>query len=239
MGDLKDQRAKGHVFMPPDDSSPTSTRRGSGQQRSFWRELPVLVIVALVLAALLRAFVIQTFWIPSSSMEKTLHGCTGCTNDRVLVNRVVYRLHQPRPGDIVVFTAPAGWDVDGDASASGNFLTRLLNRPFGISNRPTLVKRVIAVGGQTVSCCDRRGDVVVDGHALHEPYVYTSGVDPKKRFGPVKVPRGDLWVMGDHRNVSADSRWHADAPSHGMVPERDVVGKVFAIMWPVNRWRLF
>lgn len=223
----------------PDPGGAAKTASGGG----FWRELGILVAIALVLALLIRAFVVQSFYIPSSSMERTLHGCPGCTPDRVLVNRFIYHFHDPKPGDVVVFSAPAGWEAGSDATSNGNVITRAIDGMgrhlgFGGSDRPTLVKRVIAVGGQTVQCCDAKGRVEINGVSQSEPYVYRDGPDPKRSFGPERVPKGDLWVMGDHRNVSADSRWHTDAPDHGFVPIKDVIGEAFSIYWPPSRWSI-
>lgn len=233
-----------------DDTTESFVDEASGSRQEkpkkkggFWRELPIMVAVAIVLAILLRTFVVESFFIPSSSMEKTLHGCPGCTADRVLVNRMVYRFHDPRPGNIVVFSAPDGWDVSGDATAGGGGVTAALDKVSqwlgggGSSDREKLVKRVIAVGGQSIRCCSADGRVVVDGKPIDEPYVFRDGPDPRRHFRTVHVPQGYLWVMGDHRNVSADSRWHRDAPDGGMVPVKDVVGEPFAIYWPVTRWR--
>jgi len=225
------------------DRAADERRTPRAKKSGFFRELPILVVVALVIAVLLRAFIVESFYIPSGSMEKTLHGCPGCTADRLMVNRMVYRFHPPRSGDIVVFSAPAGWSISGDeAGTGGSVLARTFDQLSqwvggGGSDRPKLVKRVIAVGGQTVRCCDRRGRVMVDGRPLDEPYVYTDGPDPRRRFRAVTVPDGYLWVMGDHRNVSADSRWHTHTPEGGMVPVGDVVGEPFAIYWPISRWR--
>lgn len=229
-------------FVDQADEPGDSEARKQKKKGGFWRELPIMVVVAVVLAILLRTFVVESFFIPSSSMEKTLHGCPGCTADRVLVNRMVYRFHDPRPGDIVVFSAPDGWNVSGDA-ASGGGITSALDKVSqwlgggGSSSREKLVKRVIAVGGQSVRCCSAGGHVVVDGKPLAEPYVYRDGPDPRRRFRTVHVPQGFLWVMGDHRNVSADSRWHRDAPQGGMVPVKNVVGEPFMIYWPISRWQ--
>ncbi|MEO3786936.1 signal peptidase I [Actinocorallia sp. B10E7] len=171
-------------------------------KKSFFRELPFLLVTAVVLALLIRTFVVQSFYIPSGSMEKTLHGCEDCTRDRVLVEKLGYHFGDPERGDIIVFHGTGDWP------------------------REDLIKRVIAVEGQTVECCDA-GRVTVDGKPLDEPYVYQ---DDHRSFGPVKVPEGMLWVMGDHRGGSADSR------DNGPVPVSSVVGQARVIIWPVPRW---
>ncbi|ROO90429.1 signal peptidase I [Actinocorallia herbida] len=170
--------------------------------RSFFKELPFLAVTAVVLALLIRTFVLQTFYIPSGSMERTLHGCEGCTRDRVIVEKVSYLVSDPDQGDIVVFHGTGNWPKED------------------------LIKRVIATAGQTVECCDD-GKVSVDGKAIDEPYLYQ---DDHRAFDKVTVPEGMLWVMGDHRSGSSDSR------DHGFVPVDSVVGHARMIIWPVTRW---
>lgn len=237
---------------------PTS-HRGTGRRKggksskgarrgSFWRELPVLLVVAFVLAILLKTFLIQAFFIPSASMEKTLHGCPGCSGDRVLVNKLVYRFHDPRPGDVVVFRGPNTWQPEVHVSEPSNPVSkffRAIAQAVGAAqpSEKDFVKRVIAVGGQTVSCCDAKGRVQVDGRSLDEPYIYQNSPQVNsttcglgRKFGPVTVPKGRLWVMGDHRSDSADSRCHVDDQYHGTVAVDEVIGKAFLRVWPPSRW---
>jgi signal peptidase I len=231
----------------PADSEPEPARTGSATQRpkhgSFWRELPVLLVIAIVLALLINTFLVKAFFIPSGSMERTLHGCPGCSGDRVLVNKFIYRFHDPRPGDIVVFKGPESWAPEIAFQQPTNPVAkavRAVASTFGVASpgEKDFVKRVIAVGGQTVKCCDEKtGRVVVDGRPLDEPYVYST--DPKfdeQPFGPVTVPAGHLWVMGDHRDESADSRAHVNDADQGTIPVDNVIGKAFVIIWPVDRW---
>jgi signal peptidase I len=248
-----------------DDESDAHGRHRSKKpkRKAPWWELPALVVGAIALAILLKSFVLQPFYIPSESMEKTLHGCQGCAGDRILVNKVIYDFRDPHPGDIVVFHAPQGWnDATGTAAPTNPFVRAA--RGFGqlIGFVPpdgeVLVKRVIATGGQTVRGIEDNGkDVVqISDHGaagpwrnLVEPYVYTGdGVDNMGAFGPVTVPKGRLWVMGDHRNDSLDSRYHCgpDAtnantancdPTTSTVPNGNVIGKAFVIAWPPSRWR--
>lgn len=238
-------------------------RKGKTRRKAPWWELPLLVAVAIVIAVLVKSFVIQPFYIPSESMEKTLHGCPGCKGDRILVNKPIYDLRDPHPGDIAVFHAPPGWDDEPPSVPPSNPVVRAI-RGFGqlVGFVPpdglVLVKRVIAVGGQTVKGVSLNGhdEIMISTHGaagpwrtLDEPYTYYSGDDSHAEFGPVTVPKGRLWVMGDHRNDSADSRFHcgndgtqgADGascdPKASTVPINEVIGKAVVIAWPPSRWR--
>lgn len=225
------------------ESTPDSGRpRG---KLPFWLEVPLLVAICLVLTFLIQTFVARVYLIPSGSMEHTLEGANG-VGDRILVDEMVYDFHDPRPGDVVVFGGPAGWvPVEYQVSATTDPVLHWL-RQFGASvglSRPDeydLVKRVIAVGGQTVYCCDAANRVVVNGRPLAEPYVYwepgRGGPAQQQRFGPVTVPRGYLWVMGDNRNDSDDSRFQNQGGIHGVVPVANVIGKARTIIWPPSRW---
>jgi signal peptidase I len=208
---------------------------------SFWRELPLLVVVAIVLTFVIQTFVARIYVIPSASMEQTLHGCDGCANDRVAVDKVTYRFGDPSPGDVVVFKGPQAWldnDEVGETQPSSNPLVRGFQDALSLvglaaPNEKDFVKRVIATGGQTVACCDASNRVLVDGKPITEPYLYYQpGLGTKQAtFDPVRVPDGQLWVMGDNRNNSADARFH------GPVPVSDVIGKVRVVVLPISRWR--
>jgi signal peptidase I len=214
--------AAGPRPAPPAGPAP---RRGA-----LWRELLVIVVTALVISSLVKGYAVQTFFIPSGSMEATLHGCPGCRGDRVLVNKFVYRTRDVRRGEVVVFRGTANWpDEEASPSAGGPLLAVLdgLGRVMGAP--PTgddFIKRVIAVGGDTVRCCDAKGRVSVNGVPLDEPYVYQND---RQTFGPVTVKPGELWVMGDHRGDSSDSR------AHGAIPAANVVGRAFTVIWPFSR----
>jgi signal peptidase I len=177
-------------------------------KRSFWIELPILVLVAILVAVVVRTFLIQTFYIPSESMENTL-----LINDRVLVNKVVYDMREPRRGEVVVFKPPANWNAG--------------------PNKDDYIKRVVGIGGDRVVCCDSQGRITVNGKPLTETYLFP-GDKPSETEFDVTVPKGRLWMMGDHRNESADSRVHQEF-NKGTIALSDVVGRAFVVFWPLNR----
>ncbi|MEU5959932.1 signal peptidase I [Micromonospora parva] len=184
---------------------------------SFWKELPILLGVAILVAVLVRAFVLQTFFIPSPSMENTLK-----IDDRVLVNKLVYDFRSPHRGEVIVFKAPTSW--------SGN--------PDG----EDFIKRVIGVPGDHVVCCDPEERLMINGKSLDEPYIFSmDGVrdKPADQEFDITVPEGRLWVMGDHRSASGDSLEHWQQSGQNIteatIPENDVVGRAFTVFWPVSR----
>jgi signal peptidase I len=189
--------------------------------------MALLLGIALFLAVLIKAFLMQAFYIPSASMHDTL-----VENDRILVQKVSYWGDGgPRRGDVVVFSDPGGWLGSLDAQPD-NPVARVLET-FGLY--PTgghLVKRVIGVGGDEVRCCDDQGRIVVNDLPLNENSYLASGEQPSTIEFDVKVRPGYIWVQGDNRSNSADSRVHLGDPGGGQVPADDVVGKVFAVVWP-------
>jgi signal peptidase I len=209
--------------------------RRTRKKRSFWREFPILVVIALLLAVVIKTFAIQAFFIPSGSMENTLE-----INDRVLVNKLVYDVRSIHRGDIVVFNGDGSWDP-GTVPTSTNFAVKFADgfaSMFGFGHPgDILIKRVIGLPGDHVACCDAKGRVTVNGVALTEgSYLYPGDVPSEIRFNIV-VPPGRLWVMGDHRFISDDSRDHLGDPGGGTVPESAVIGRAFVIIWPPSRWR--
>jgi signal peptidase I len=230
---------------PDEDPLLTQGRRRRRQRKKpLWKELVTLLAVALLLTFLIQNFLGRVYSIPSGSMEKTLHGCGGCTNDKVLVDKLSFAFTDPQPGDVVVFEGPDSWDDDYKGSASSNVFIGALQGVGALvglapPNERDFVKRVIAVGGQTVECCDKKMRVIVDGRPLDEPYIYWKNGKPNNRqkFDPVVVPQGTLWVMGDNRNNSADSRSQAGGGLNGVVPIDRVIGKARYVVLPPSRWQ--
>ena len=237
---------------------PSAARRTS----RVFRETFVILVCVLLTTWAVQTFVGRQYVIPSESMEQTLHGCQGCANDRIVIDKIVYRFSAPKPGDVVVFKAPtSSWNRGWRSPRSSNAVIRGVQDAlswFGFAppDENNLVKRVVAVGGQRVECHsgDRKG-VQVNGAPLVEPYVDTelqkqnaqarpgdllTGTGEANAcygpdFGPITVPDGMLWVMGDNRGYSADSRFHRDDELGGMVPVSDVRGKVRFIIYPLSR----
>ncbi|GAA1945235.1 signal peptidase I [Amycolatopsis minnesotensis] len=230
---------------PDEQARPRSGRRRKAKkQRSFWVELPILIVIALVLAFVFQQFFAKVYTIPSGSMESTLHGCTGCYGDKILVDKIVYDFTEPTPGEVVVFKGPQPWlKNDMLPEPSSNAFVRFLHTvgsAFGLAppDERDFVKRVIATAGQTVQCCDAKNRVVVDGKALDEPYLHWES--PSKQyqqdFPPRTVPPNSLFVLGDNRNNSCDSRCQGDKMLGGMVPVDNVIGKARIIVLPPGRW---
>jgi signal peptidase I len=196
--------------------------------------------VALLLTFLIQTFLAKVYVIPSGSMETTLHGCTNCKNDRVLVDKITYRFSAPERGDVVVFRGPDSWSSEVTVEPPSNWVVgglQQLGSLIGIAppDEKDFVKRVIGVGGDVVQCCDSRNRVMVNGQPIDEPYVYylpEAGPPRQDPFGPVTVPAGELWMMGDSRNNSSDSR----VPGHGAIPVANVIGKARLIVLPVGRF---
>jgi signal peptidase I len=194
----------------------------------LWQEVLVLLVMALGLAIVIKTFFVQAFYIPSGSMNDTL-----VKNDRILVEKMSYWFGDVQRGDVVVFDDPGGWLTPEESTHASNPVTRALEFVGLYPAGGHLVKRVIGVGGDHVACCTK-GLITVNGVPLHEQSYLGPGDQPSREKFSVNIPPGHLWVMGDNRDNSADSRAHLGSPGGGFVPENDVVGKVFVVVWPLS-----
>lgn len=235
---------------------------GKGKSGSLLREIAIIVGCVLLLTWVLQTFIGRQYVIPSESMEPTLIGCNGCTNDRIVIDKLVYRFSDPEPGDVVVFKGPTeSWNGSWLSPRSTNpvvhrFQDALSWFGFAPPDENNLVKRIIATGGQTIECRNDEGvGVKVDGRPLREPYIdmalqeetveaFGPGVAGPgdsvpsclgPDFGPITVPEGNVWVMGDNRLNSQDSRYHVEDEFQGTVPVDDIRGKVRFIIYPFSR----
>ncbi|MDG4865133.1 signal peptidase I [Streptomyces sp. T-3] len=220
----------------PSGSSDDSEQTGGSRHRSFWKELPLLIGIALILALLIKTFLVQAFSIPSDSMQNTLQ-----RGDRVLVDKLTpWFGSKPERGEVVVFHDPGGW-LQGEPAPNPNAVQKALSF-IGLmpsAEEKDLIKRVIGVAGDTVEC-KGTGPVRVNGKALNEPYVFPGNTACSDDNGggqfKVTVPANKIWVMGDHRQNSSDSRYHQTNPGGGFVPVDNVVGRAVVKAWPINRW---
>jgi len=191
------------------------------KHRPFWRELPILILIALVVAVIIKTFLVQAFYIPSASMEDTL-----LINDRVMVNKLAYSLGDIERGHIIVFDDPRLLDSGSTESVPARVF-RNLAESVGISTpQSEFIKRVIALPGDTIEISDNQ--VIVNGVAIDEPYLHADVRMPP--FVEETIPSDHVFVMGDNRNVSQDSR------VFGPIPIEDVVGRAFVLIWPPSRW---
>jgi signal peptidase I len=209
------------------------------KEMPLWQELPLLLVVAFCLAVLIRTFLVQAFFIPSGSMENTL-----LVGDRVLVNKVVYDMRDPLRGEVVVFRGTDNWAPEVLEPVSQTFSAKLGRTigdlvGFARPGEKDFIKRVIALPGDKVACCDAEGRITVNGKSIDEPYVEDNSdleapPNPQecrsRRFDEVTIQPGNMWVMGDHRAVSQDAR------CQGQVPIANIIGRAFVIVWPKDRF---
>ncbi|MFV8380431.1 signal peptidase I [Corynebacterium hindlerae] len=220
------------------------------KETPWYIEIPLVVIVTFVIIATVQTFIGRLYVIPSQSMEPTLHGCPGCTGDRIYVDKIAYKLGDPEPGDVVVFKAPESWHGGYRTQQSGGVLSGLqkLGSYVGLTSTDgnDMVKRIVATGGQVVECQAGDEGVKVDGKVIDSSYQLqplTYPVNPETGseacggdyFGPIQVPANNYFMMGDNRTNSADSRYHLGDQYQGTVPRGLIIGKVQAIVLPFNR----
>ncbi|MET4223262.1 signal peptidase I [Oerskovia enterophila] len=207
--------------------------RRAPRRPSLVRETAIILVSALVLSWLIKSFLVQAFFIPSASMEDTL-----VEGDRVMVSRLVPDAFDVHRGDVVVFKDPGSWlppYVAPDRGPVGNAVTSAMTF-VGLLPQDTgehLIKRVIGLPGDTVVCCDAQGRVSVNGQPIDETYIKPGSVPSQDPFDTV-VPEGMLFVMGDNRQHSADSRYNTGKPGGGFVPINNVVGTAFVKVWPLS-----
>lgn len=198
---------------------------------SLLKELPVLVVVALVVSLLIKTFVVQFFYIPSGSMENTLQ-----IKDRVAVNKVPFISKSINRGDVVVFRDPNNWLPEIVDYGTNKYVAKAKSALVAVGVLPNpakqyLVKRVIGVAGDHIVCCTKNEKLSINGVEVIEPYIYAGNKPSEMKFD-VTVPAGKIWVMGDHRGASADSRYHQEDINKGFVPLSRVTGRVVAVIWP-------
>ncbi|MFI8190402.1 signal peptidase I [Streptomyces sp. NPDC085946] len=252
-------KPRGAPASPAENLLPTGARRAGGpaagrtraerrrlqrkvkrkRRRSAVKEIPLLIGVAVLIALVLKTFLVQAFVIPSGSMEQTIQ-----IGDRVLVDKLTpWFGSKPQRGDVVVFKDPGGWLNDEQTTVKKEDPVVVKQVKEGLTfigllpsdDEKDLIKRVVGVGGDQVKCCDAQGRVTVNGVPLQEDYLYPGNAPSTTPF-EVTVPRGRLWVMGDHRSNSADSRVHQNTEYGGTVSEDEVVGRAMFIAWPLNHW---
>lgn len=222
--------------VDPDGEVDGAEEPAERKHRSLWRELPVLVLVALLLAFLIKSFLVQAFYIPSESMENTL-----LVGDRVLVNKLAYRFGEIQRGDVIVFDGRDSFEpLNRQTIDERGPVTRFLGQvasSFGLGpgSENDYIKRVIGVGGDNVVCCDDANRITVNGDPIDpEDYLFP-GDEPSATPFDITVPADRVWVMGDHRSRSEDSRAHIGRPGGGTVAADRVIGRAFVKVWPLNR----
>ncbi|GAB3178909.1 hypothetical protein GCM10027060_05720 [Nesterenkonia halophila] len=199
---------------------------------AFLVEIGVILLIAVVISFVVKTFLLRAFYIPSESMEDTLQ-----VDDRIVVNLLAPEVSEVQRGDVIVFEDTRAWSTGGapapETTPMQDALTFVGLMPD--ASEHYVIKRVIGVGGDEVACCDDQGRLTVNGESVDEPYLYP-GDEPSRMEFDITVPEDTVWVMGDHRRASADSRAHLEEPDHGAVPVEDIVGRSLARVWPIDRW---
>lgn len=232
-------------------SKPQREENAPKKELPWYVEIPAVVVATLVVIMLLQTFVGRIYMIPSQSMEPTLHGCNGCTGDRIVVEKVSYYFSDPKPGDVVVFKGTESWNENFVTQRSENPAMRGLQNLGSLvglvqPDENDLVKRIIAAGGQTVRCLEGDPGIVVDNHVIDSSYTQhplTYPVNPATGseacggdyFGPITVPENHYFMMGDNRTNSKDSRYHLGDEFQGTIPRENLKGKVQVIIYPFSR----
>ncbi|MFD1715883.1 signal peptidase I [Amnibacterium flavum] len=204
----------------------------------FLRDVLIILIVAILVSFLIKTFLVRSFYIPSASMEQTLH-----IDDRIIVNQLTPSVFPLGHGDVVVFRDPGGWLPPSEPvaqpplTAAIDWVLSIVGLSASDSN-DHLIKRIIGLPGDEVACCNPLGQMTVNGVPLEEPYITLPAGTTKVSDVDfdVTVPEGYLWVMGDNRYNSRDSRYNTDKPGNGFVPIDNVVGRAMLVSWPVSRW---
>lgn len=239
------------VDLAAGGSSKPTRKKKEAKQRPWYIEIPIVVLMTICILFVFHTFIGRVYLIPSASMEPTLHGCSGCTGDRIFVDKITYKLRDPQPGDVVVFKGPDSWNESFVSTRSSNSVIRGLENlgsaiGFVAPDENDLVKRIVATGGQTIQCQAGDPGVMVDGKEIDSSYTLNppqyqvpegegSAACGGPYFGPITVPEGNVFVMGDNRTNSADSRYHLGDEYQGTVPVENIVGKVDAVVLPLGR----
>lgn len=222
----------------PAASEPAAPTRRGRSVALFARDILFILLAAIVISFLVKTFLVRSFYIPSASMENTLQ-----VNDRVLVSELEPSVMPVQRGDVIVFSDPGGW-LNETPTAPATGATAVIDGALSFiglvpeDGDNHLIKRVIGLPGDHIACCTADGRLTVNGIPIDEPYLDLPAGNKKASqiSFDVRVPAGNLWVMGDHRDDSEDSRYHQSLPTKGFVPMKDVVGKAFVITWPITRW---
>jgi signal peptidase I len=217
--------------------SAKSKRSTSATLYALVREVVLVLVIALGLSLLIKTFLVQAFFIPSPSMESTL-----LVGDRVLVSKLTPGPFDLKRGDVVVFSDPDNWLTPTERASEGTIRDGIRSGLTFVGLLPAdsdehLIKRLIGLPGDKVVCCDDEDRLTVNGTPIDEPYIYGEDMPSERKFS-ITVPEGRIWVMGDHRSVSQDSRFHQEQEGGGAVPISNVVGRAFVKVWPLDRFGL-